>query len=412
MDRNILIFLKWRAKMTEKSENVTKSTAKRASTRKKREIQSENSRPRSNSRKTRAKKDRKKQKSIVFRLIITGIIMILLVFTAVFLRKKLASQKNTLGSYRVTRESKEDVIEIAGNIEAAESQELQALDDGSVVAVFVKEGDRVKKGDVILQLDDTTQRYNLANLDYSIEQKRVTGSQRELELLYVQRKSLVQKVNERKICATFDGIIVDLDVSTGDYLEAKDSIGTLVNLSYLTAEVEVAETDVAKLIAGQKVLFNFPAYPDEEIEGYLVGYPAIGEITSRGATVVNVVARIDEYPPEILPNYSFTGKIEISSPVDLLLVNRLAVAYDSGRAYVEKITTKSGDSEKIFVELEPYGVDYVNILSGLSEGDMVKQLSEGSISGRFRNNRQKNSKNKNNGKGEMQGAANPPPPMM
>src|SRR5574344_1295308 len=119
--------------------------------------------------------------------------------------------------------------------------------------------------------------------------------------------------SDKSYIATFDGVIADLDADPGDYLEAKDSIGTLVDTSYLKAEVEIAETDVIKLKAGQKVEFTFPAY-DGTIEGYLVSYPAIGEVTTRGATVVKAVVRIDNAPSKILPNYSFTGKIQITEP--------------------------------------------------------------------------------------------------
>ena len=68
---------------------------------------------------------------------------------------------------------------------------------------------------------------------------KISGSSRELQLKETQRLSLVQKVEDRKVTATFDGIIADLDVAVGDSLEAKDSVGTLVNIDYLTADVEV-----------------------------------------------------------------------------------------------------------------------------------------------------------------------------
>ena len=81
------------------------------------------------------------------------------------------------------------------------------------------------------------------------------------------------------------------------------------------AEVEVPETDVAKLVVGQTVILNFNASSTEG-RGYVTGWPAIGELTSRGASIVKATIHIDDYPPEILPNYSFTGKIQIEEPVD------------------------------------------------------------------------------------------------
>ncbi|MCR5614264.1 efflux RND transporter periplasmic adaptor subunit [Treponema sp.] len=284
--------------------------------------------------------------------------------------------------YTVKKETYENVIEISGTVEAAQEQTLQALSDGTVLAVYVKEGDKVKKGDVIIQLDDTTQVYNLEKHDYNMAATRITGSAREIKLMQTERRSLLQKVAERKVSATFDGVIAALDVSVGDSLEAKDSVGTLVNIDYLLAEVEVAETDVSKLKIGQQVEFSFSAYKDKTVYGTVIGWPAIGEITSRGATVVKVKIKIEEFPPEILPNYSFTGKIKISEPEEYLLVERYAVGYENKKPYV--VTNKS--SEKKFVKAVPYGNTMVKIIEGdVKEGDVLLQQTQPKMSGYARN---------------------------
>lgn len=293
-------------------------------------------------------------------------------------RRALTKNKleNTL--YQVKKETYENCIEIAGTVSAAQEQTLQALGDGTVLGVYVKKGDKVKKGDIIIQLDSTEQEYNLAKLDYEMASLRITGSKKELQLQEKQRLSLLRKIEDRKVTATFDGIIAALDVSVGDSLEAKDSVGTLVNIDYLTAEVEIPETEVSKLQVGQKVNFSFPAYTGD-IQGYVVSWPAIGEVTSRGATIVKAKIRIDEFPEAILPNYSFTGKIQITDPVENLVVEKYAVAYENREAYVE---TASG--KRIAVKVQPYGRTNVKILEGLSGGEMLKAQSKAEESGLYR----------------------------
>lgn len=336
------------------------------------------------------KKNKKIRLTIIF--VVTAVMVLV---TLLVTKKVIASKSATNTTYTVRQETYEDTIDIAGTVSAANEQTLQAQSDGTVTAVYVKEGDSVKKGDIILQLDDTTEQYNLANEEYLIAQKKVTGSVREIELMQKQRASLAQKVQDRKVIATFDGVIAELDAAVGDYFEAKDEIGTLVDLSYLKATVEVAETDVSRLKVGQKVNFTFPAYSAGTVEGYLVSYPAIGEVTSRGVTVVNAEVRIDDYPESILPNYSFSGTIEISEPQTLLVVERNAIGYENGKAYVE-VVDKKGDTTKTDVTLKPYGTGYVNILSGLSGGESLKALSTSSISGRLKSNRDASQNNKNN----------------
>ncbi len=341
----------------------------------------------------------KKHKKLLTALLISAGALILIFAGLSVARTAIASSKAKNTTYTVKSEVYENVIEVAGTVSAAREQSLEALNDGTVVGVYVKEGDFVKKGDLILQEDDTEQVYNLAKLDYDIASAKVTGARRQIELYETQRTSLLQKIKDRKIVATFDGVIADLDVDPGDYLEAKDEIGTLVDKSYLLAEVEIAETDVSKLEAGQTVEFTFPAYSGGKVTGYVVGWPAIGKVTDRGATVVNAKLRIDDYPEEILPNYSFSGKIKIAPDEKYLLVSKYAVGREKGGAFV----VKAGESEKIPVKVQPYDSDYVKILEGkVSDGDILQAQSVQASSGR--NRRGPAERN-----GGMPGAGGPPP---
>ena len=262
---------------------------------------------------------------------------------------------------------------------------MNALGAGTVMKIYVKEGDKVKKGDILVQLDDSEEVYNLEKHDYNMATTKLNGSPRDLSLMETQRVSLVQKIADRKVVAAFDGVIVELNAVEGNSVKAGDKIGTLVNLDYLTAEVEIAETDVAKLQVGLPVILDFNA-SDKQGNGYVTGWPAIGELTNRGASVVKAQIRIDDYPSEILPNYSFTGKIQIEEPVETITVERYAIGYDDdGQAYV--VLARGG--QKVNVEVEQYGRNYVKVLSGLSGGETLIQASEipksGSAANRNRN---------------------------
>ena len=325
-------------------------------------------------------------------IIICAAVVVVIAAGLVILKTLLSSKKSEKVYYTANLETYENVIEISGTIAAAQEQTLQALSAGTVTAVYVSEGDHVSKGDIIIQLDDSEQIYNLEKHDYNMATKRLTASERELKLLETERATLVQKVNDRKVIATFDGIIADLKVAVGDSLAAKDKIGTLVNTDYLTAEVEVTETDVSKLEVGQKVLFTFPAYSGGTVEGYVTGWPAIGSVTSRGATIVNVNLRIDDYPDEILPYFSFTGKIEISPTEEYVVVSRYAIGYENKEAYV---VLAKGEQKKS-VKVQSYGSEYVKVLEGLKGGEVLIQQSKPKASGQ---NRNRNNGGTNNSRG-------------
>ncbi|MCR5762242.1 MAG: HlyD family efflux transporter periplasmic adaptor subunit [Treponema sp.] len=338
------------------------------------------------------------------------LVMLALICCGLIVAKKFffgGSVKNSDVTYTVRSETYENVIEISGVVSAAQKQSLQALSSGTVMEVFVKQGDVVKKGDVILQMDDSTEKYNLAKHDYDMMGTKITGSKKAYALMETQREALLQKISERKVTATFDGIIAALSVAAGDSLEAKDSIGTLVDVSYLMADVEVAETDVSKLKEGQPVEFTFAACP-ETVMGYVVGWPAIGEVTSRGATVVKAKVRIDEYPESILPNFSFSGKIKISPDETYLLVERYAIGRENKKAFVELAQT----GQRIPVSVEPYASEYVKIVSGLSGGEVLKAQSEPLASGWNRNRSGRNGKSSKSESGPGRGGAGGPPPRM
>jgi len=327
----------------------------------------------------------------------------------VVLKTVLSSKGTEKVYYTANVETYENIIEISGTVAAAQEQTLQARSAGTVTAVYVKAGDKVKKGDVIIQLDDSEQLYNLEKQEYNMATKRLTASERERKLLETERNSLLQKVEDRKVIATFDGIIADLDVAVGDSLEAKDTVGTLVNIDYLTAEVEVTETDVSKLEVGQKVTFTFPALSKKTVEGYVVGWPAIGEVTARGATVVMVKLRIDDYPEAILPNFSFTGKIEISPTEEYVVVSRYAIGYENKEPYV---VLAKGEQKKS-VKIQPYGMEYVKVLEGLEGGEVLLQQTTPKQSGmnRNRNRNQSSTSNKNGGGAPFPGGGFPGGPM-
>ena len=306
-------------------------------------------------------------------VIVTALICGGLILFKKFLKVKPKSGSTT---YTVRSETYENIIDISGTVSAAKEQKLQALSSGTVMSVSVKQGDVVKKGDIILQLDDTTEKYNLAKHDYDMQTTRISGSAMQYSLMQTQREALVQKIAERKVTATFDGIIAAISVSAGDSLEAKDSIGTLVDKSYLVADVEVAETDVKKLAVGQPVEFDFSAY-DGTVQGYVVSWPAIGEVTSRGATIVKARVRIDKYPEEILPNFSFSGKIKISPDETFLLVSRYAIGREGGQTFV--VLAQGG--QKVNVTVEPYSSEYMKVTAGLSGGEVLVAQSEPKASG-------------------------------
>lgn len=298
---------------------------------------------------------------------------------------------------QVISETFENKIEISGNIEAAEEQKITASSDGVIEEVYFKEGDVIKKGEILCSMDNLEQQYNIANLQYQIAIKRLTAPPREVSLLQMQLKVKQKELEKKKSIARFDGVVAKLSVAAGDYREAGQELATIIDRSYLKAVVEVAETDASKLQLNQKVSLKFPSYP-KVLEGYVSYFPAIGKITSRGSSVVEAEIRLDNPPAEILTGFSFTGHIEITAPVTLILADKFSVYEEDGKAFADK-QLADGTIEKVEVKYSNYKNGKISILSGLEAGDLIVCKNPPAISGSLKGERKSvegNSAKKNN----------------
>lgn len=320
---------------------------------------------------------KKKKKGLIIVIIILFVIAAGTV-TAVLLRNSKTSSSLDGVTYTVRSETYENKIDVSGYIDAAETQTLYVASDATVTSVNVNEGDIVSAGDILIQFTDSEEKYDIAEEEYDIEQATVTGSLKELELMKKKLAMLQEDLKDKQIIATYDGIVAELDASVGDYYEAADTVGTLINRGFLTADIEVVETDMSKLKVGQKVILEFPAYPDETIEGEVYSWPAIATISSSGSTVVEVEMRVYDAPEEILPNFSFTGEIVVSEDQDVLIVERYAIGRDKETGTYVEVLGKGDIVTKIPVEIESYGTNYVKIISGVEAGDVLKAQVENS----------------------------------
>jgi multidrug efflux pump subunit AcrA (membrane-fusion protein) len=382
---------------------------------------------------------KKKKKT---RFVIPLIILIILALggAGFFLSRRAKRAGEGMPIYVVREEVSRNVIEISGNIKAARQQNIQAAGDGLVAEVHVQEGDWVRTGQILFQLDDSQERYNLANHEFQMNQERINGFSARLELMEEQREVFLKSIRDRRLEARFDGIIGQLALSKGDYAKAQDIFGYLIDRSYLRATVEVVETDASRLKAGQPVRLNFPAYPELWVDGLVLSYPAVGRITSRGATVLDTEIRINNPPDEILPGYSFVGEIIGGPDERVLTVEAAAIAYENGRAMAERLISGGAPSpeggagprgppgggfggvrsrgpgpsggppgsgagtaagpgiaaveaapmltERVPVEVAPYGRNMVKVISGLNPGDRLLAQTESTGGGFSRGSRE------------------------
>jgi efflux transporter, RND family, MFP subunit len=315
---------------------------------------------------TKTQHKRFKKRFVIIPIIIVGVLF--------FIFKPKAKQEEKLPPLTVTREISVNKIPISGYISAARTQILESPGEGLVESVPVKEGQKVREGDIIFKLDDSEQRYNLANQEFAMRQEEINASPRKLKLLREQYDMLKKRLDDRTVRAKFNGVIASLTVTEGAYAVTKNNFGAIVDRSFLKATVEVNEMDAAKLKVNQKVELTFPSQMNTSVEGFVVSYPSIARVSDIGRTVVDTLIQVNNPPDEILPGYSFDGNIIVGETVDVLILETSGLRYVDGEPFVDRITNDK--TEAVAVKVEPYMDGFVKIISGLNEGDTVVNHSD------------------------------------
>ena len=248
-------------------------------------------------------------------------------------------------------------IEISGNIEPVDSADLAFPSAGYIEQIFVSEGDEVEAGQTLALLEDSQQRYNLAQVDMEIDTEIITGTRRNMDLLELKREMTVSSLDDTRLNSTISGIVTKVNAGEGDYVtaqqagSAKDVVVRVIDRSAMVATVEVDELDVPYLKKDLDVVFQFDAYPDLEIRGRVSDIPLEARTTTQGIAVLDTEVRIDSPPDEILPSLTFAGEIVLDGEETILTIPESALIQRRNRSFVLKVVAE-GSVEKPAVPAE------------------------------------------------------------
>jgi multidrug efflux pump subunit AcrA (membrane-fusion protein) len=263
------------------------------------------------------------------------------------------------------------VIDISGSVEAYQTQKVVFRSTGAVTGVFVKEGDRVVKGQLLATIDDTSQSYNLRNIESQIEQAKLEGSVRQLELLEMQRTMSRNNLDYTKAYANFDGVVASVKASQGDYFSAGDVAMVVIDRSKLKATVEIDEIDIQNVHTGMKALLTFDSVEGKTVESSVTYIPMIGRTTNQGIGVLDVEITIGSPPAAVSPGFTFAGTITSEEPKTMLVVSTSAVTTARGVSTVRK-KAADGNPVPVTVTTKYLGEGMSEILTGdIKAGDVL-----------------------------------------
>ncbi len=262
-------------------------------------------------------------------------------------------------------------IDLSGYVEPGDIQRVILRATGTVTDVFVEEGDVVKEGDVLIAIDDTSQKYEVANLEAELERAKLTGSDREVSLTELRLQSAQNRLDYTKAYANFDGVVAEVNVSQGDYFDAGSSAMTIIDRSVLKATVEVDEIDMQYVELGQIAILYFDSFPSSSVEAEVTYIPMLGRYTNQGIGVMDVELTISDPPPQVAPGFTFEGSIASEGETTLVLLPQSAVTSTRGTNYVTK-KLADGTTTTVAVTVKYLGEGISQLLSGdLKIGDTL-----------------------------------------
>lgn len=331
--------------------------------------------------KLRAAHKRKKRAKRIKTIVLWSLVLIVLLTLYIMYSQyqsdrraqEAASAESLYAETEVVKQSYAMSIDLSGYIEPYDIQEAKFRQTGTVTGVFVEEGDYVKEGDLLSSIDNTSQLAELESIKADIDEARLSGSDRDIELLELRLKAAENSLDYTNIYANFDGVVTSVDVDAGDYFEAGDiTVLTLVDISKLKAVVEIDEIDMQYVKEGMTAYLTFDSMPQEVIEATVSYIPMLGRYSDSGIGVVDVELTIENPPQNLIPGFSFEGVINVEDEVEMLIVPQAAVSV--GRGGVASVERKKADgtTENVQVQIKYLGEGLVQILSNnILEGDTL-----------------------------------------
>jgi len=212
-------------------------------------------------------------------------------------------------------------------------------------------------------------------LQHGLSLKAEQGYKLDLEKAMVNLGNSKDNFLNTVILAPVDGIVVSVGVKKNDVLSQQDysSKGTIqiVDISQIKFQGTVDEIDIMKIKTGQTAIISVDAMPDRTFSGKVSFISPFGIADTSNVIKFNVTILLDPTDVDLKGGLTATADIGISTVESALLLPLAAVTTTGTDSFVTAVTGEKGQSEKRQVTLGIQNQQYVQILKGLNEGDMV-----------------------------------------
>ena len=284
-----------------------------------------------------------------------------------------------------------DETQSVGSLKSNQGVVLRPEVGGRVNQVLFKDGQRVKKGQLLVQFDDqlpaaqvmqATAELSIAQANHKRNQELVAQnfiSKRSLDesdaaLQVAQAKlALAQATLQRlKVYAPFDGVAGLRQINVGDYLKDGADMVNIEDIEAVLLDFRLAERFQSKVKPGQKAQVTFDALPGRKFTAMI---QAIDPLIDANGRSVGVRGCIDNRQMQLRPGMFARVNAVFGERADALVIPEEAIVPQGGRSFVVKVVPGPNKdeliSERVTVKVGLRQPGKVEILEGLSVGDSV-----------------------------------------
>ncbi|MBC3877485.1 efflux RND transporter periplasmic adaptor subunit [Undibacterium sp. FT79W] len=297
---------------------------------------------------------------------------------------------------------------VTGSIQPERKADLRAEVSTIVLQVLKENGDVVKRGDVLVRLDETSIRENLNSAEdnarsaaLALDQAdralqrlktlrasgmtslqaldeaevKVNAARSELSASRARASTARQQLQRTIVRAPFDGVVSERKVSAGDTAAIGKELVKVIDPTSMRFTGRVSADKIAQVRIGQPVSFRINGYGGQEFRGKVTRVdPAANDVTRQ---VEVLVAFADSNQPRVSGLYA-EGNIE-STTVNALTLPEGALVKAGDKSYAWRINGKALKRVDLNIGKRDQRTGHYEVRSGLAEGDVVMRSPNSSF---------------------------------
>ena len=291
---------------------------------------------------------------------------------------------------------------ITGSIQPERRADLRAEVSAVVMQILKENGDHVRRGDLLVRLDDTAIRDSLASadaanraaqqaLDQSERQfqrmttlrgsgmastqqledadNRRNAAQSELEAAKSRAAQARQQLQRTEVRAPFEGVVSDRKVSAGDTVQIGKELVKVIDPTSMRFEGFVSADNIGSVVPGVQVMFRVNGYAEQDFIGKVRRVNPAANATTRQVEVL--VDFSGKKQPKLAGLYA-EGRIEADS-VSSLTIPSTALVRDGDKSFAWRVNAQDNTINKVSLQLggrDSRSGDFA-LKSGVALGDKL-----------------------------------------